>query len=546
MLFNSTEFILFFLPCVLLLFFQLGRSGHDRLAIVWLLAASLFFYSWWNPANLIILVGSILFNYSVGAALAGAAIGLAKRSLLTIGIGANLALIGYFKYANFLVNATNDIAQTQFHFNQIVLPLGISFFTFQQIAFLIDSYRGQVEHRYRFLDYCLFVTFFPHLIAGPLLHHKDIISQFTRRSIFQFNPTHFTVGITIFAVGLFKKVVFADSVAVYATQIFDAAASGEPLTLIEAWVGALGYSLQLYFDFSGYCDMAIGIAKMFSIQLPINFNSPYKSINIIDFWRRWHITLSNYLRDYLYIPLGGNRRGEIRRNLNLLVTMLLGGLWHGAGWTFILWGGLHGLYLVINHQWRSFRQRVLGHDLSQSRWWGRCLSGLVTFVAVVVGWVIFRAENMETATAVLKGMLSFNGVSLSETWSDSLGFLQYVGVRFEGLMPNLTIEVENIDDIDEVEPGTVLVRIAGLLAIAWFLPNTQQWIELYSGAQRQIPALFDASRSSLPLFNAPFKRQLWKKLQWQPTQFWAMISAIFTAIALLNLAKVSEFLYFEF
>ena len=545
MLFNSTEFILFFLPCVLVLFFQIGRQGYYRLAIAWLLATSLFFYSWWNPANLIILVSSILFNYFVGTTLAHTSMNAwAKRSLLTIGIIVNLGLIGYFKYANFLVESTNNLLQTNFYLNSIVLPLGISFFTFQQIAFLVDSYRGQVEHRYRFLDYCLFVTFFPHLIAGPLLHHKEIISQFTNRSIFQFSATNLTVGITIFAVGLFKKVIFADSVAIYATQVFDAAADGESLSLVEAWVGALAYTLQLYFDFSGYCDMAIGIGKMFGIQLPINFNSPYKSVNIIDFWRRWHITLSNYLRDYLYIPLGGNRHGEIRRNFNLLITMLLGGFWHGAGWTFIIWGGLHGAYLIVNHQWRSFRQRVWGHDLSQTHWWGRGLGWFVTFIAVVIGWVIFRAENMETAIAVLAGMFSFNGISLPEAWSGSLGFLENLGVRFEDLMPNLTIEVANIDDVEEIAPGTVISRIAVLLAIAWWMPNTQEWIEQYGATlkQRQIVPKF----INFPWLNAQTQQVLWKNLQWQPIQIWAIISAIFTAVALLNLAKVSEFLYFEF
>lgn len=543
MLFNSTEFILFFLPCVLLLFFQLGRQGYYRLAIAWLLAASLFFYSWWNPANLVILISSILFNYCLGSRLISGAVGsLGRRTLLTIGIVVNLAVIGYFKYANFLVSTTNDILQTDFYLSDIVLPLGISFFTFQQIAFLVDSYRGQIEHRYRFLDYCLFVTFFPHLIAGPLLHHQEIISQLTNRSIFRFNITNLTVGITIFAVGLFKKVILADSVAAYATQVFDAAADGELLTLIEAWIGALGYSLQLYFDFSGYCDMALGIGTLFGIQLPINFNSPYKAVNIIDFWRRWHITLSNYLRDYLYIPLGGNRRGEIRRTLNLMMTMLLGGLWHGAGWTFILWGGLHGAYLVINHQWRSFRQRFLGHDLDQKRSWESSLSWLVTFVAVVVSWVIFRAENMKTAVVVLAGMCSFNGISLPEAWAEPLAFLQSLGVKFEGLMPNLTIEIANIDDVNEVEPGLVLLRIAILLGIVWLLPNTQQWVEQYRTTlnSRPIPSL-----SSIQL-STNVHTKLLEKLQWQPTQFWAIVSAMFTTFALLNLAKISEFLYFEF
>jgi len=548
MLFNSTEFILFFLPCVLLLFFQLGRQGYYRLAIALLVAASLFFYSWWNPANLIILISSILFNYCVGSTLTSTSSGslvrrsLIKQSLLVIGIVVNLAAIGYFKYANFLVHTANEFLQTNFYFSDIVLPLGISFFTFQQIAFLVDSYRGQIEYRYRFLDYCLFVTFFPHLIAGPLLHHKEIISQLTDRSIFRFNINHLTIGITVFAIGLFKKVILADSVATYATQVFDAATDGETLTLIEAWVGALSYSLQLYFDFSGYCDMAIGIGALFGIQLPINFNSPYKAVNIIDFWRRWHITLSNYLRDYLYISLGGNRQGEVRRNFNLIVTMLLGGLWHGAGWTFVLWGGLHGVYLLINHQWRSFRQRMASHNLSQIHKWETGLSWLITFVAVVVSWVIFRAENINTAVAILGGMFSFNGISLPEAWAESLAFLQNLGVQFEGLMPNLTIEIANIEDVNEVEPGIILLRLAVLLGVVWLMPNTQQWIADYGNTLNSRQASEPIAIST----HANLHSNLWKNLQWRPNWLWAIISAILTTISLLNLSRISEFLYFEF
>ncbi|MDY6896734.1 MAG: MBOAT family protein, partial [Cyanobacteriota bacterium] len=394
MLFNSLEFIFLFLPITLLAFFQIGKTGNYRFAIAFLVAASVLFYGWWNPPYLILLIFSLIFNYFIGSALSNKfKIYFSKKLLLTLGIIVNLALIGYFKYANFFLSSVSGLVGKNFDIENIVLPLAISFFTFQQIAYLVDAYKGETKE-YNFLDYCLFVTFFPQLIAGPIVHHKEVMPQFADKSTYRFNLENMAVGMTIFSMGLFKKVVFADNIAVYATPIFKAASEGVAPALFEAWIAALAYTLQLYFDFSGYSDMAIGIARMFGIKLPINFNSPYKAISISDFWRRWHITLSNFLRDYLYIPLGGSRKGEIRRNLNLLITMLLGGLWHGAGWTFVFWGGLHGTYLVINHQYRSLRKR-LGHDLRNTNWLDRGFGWLITFVAVVIGWVFFRAESID-------------------------------------------------------------------------------------------------------------------------------------------------------
>jgi alginate O-acetyltransferase complex protein AlgI len=524
MLFNSFEFIFLFLPITLLIFFQIGRQGYYRWAIALLLAASIFFYSWWNPANLPLLVGSLLFNYALGGAISEHfKIPVNKKLLLTIGVVLNLLLISYFKYADFLISSSNAILGMQVNLLHIVLPLGISFFTFQQIAYLVDAYRGEIK-KYTFLDYALFVSFFPHLIAGPLVQHKDILFQFSERSIIRFKPENFVVGITIFSMGLFKKVVFADNVALYAGPIFNAASGGASITLFDAWIGALAYTLQLYFDFSGYSDMAIGAARMFGIQMPLNFDSPYKSVNIVLFWRRWHITLSNFLRDYLYIPLGGNRYGEVRRNVNLMITMLLGGLWHGAGWSFVLWGGLHGAYLIINNQWRSLRKHW-GHDLQKSTWWGNALSCLVTFVAVVVGWVFFRADSIGTAVAILNGMVGANGISLFSNLEPSLGGLKGWGVQFDGLAPILA----------GTDVRLVLLLIVGLLLIVWFTPNTQQWVERYG------PALNYKASTAKSMGD-----RLWKQVQWRPNGAWAIVSAGITAIALLNLTKVSEFLYFEF
>lgn len=536
MLFNSLEFIFLFLPLTLLGFFGLSAAG-GQLAIAWLLAASIFFYSWWNPANLYLFIPSIVFNYLIGMGLAQSEPrSTYKKALFIFGIGVNLALIGYFKYAGFLASTANTILGTEIDFEKIILPLGISFFTFQQIAYLVDVYRGETKEKYDFLRYSLFVSYFPHLIAGPIVQHKELIPQLANPAVYRFKAENFAIGITTFALGLFKKVVLADGIAVYATQTFDTAATGVSLTFVEAWVGALAFTLQLYFDFSGYSDMAIGLARMMGFHLPINFNSPYKATNIIDFWRRWHITLSNFLRDYLYIPLGGNRRGEGRRNLNLMMTMLLGGLWHGAGWTFVLWGGLHGLYLLINNQWRSFRQRVLGHDLQQHSPWSQRLSWLLTFLAVVVGWVIFRAENMTVAWAMLKGMAGGNGLALPEFLEKPLAFLEPLGVEFGELMPNLAVEIEQVEDVYEVHPSLSIISIAFLMAIVWLLPNTQQWMALSNSN----------SNEKDPVTQPDSVPSRWKKLQWQPNQFWAIVSAILTAIALLNLTRVSEFLYFEF
>ncbi len=502
MLFNSSEFIFLFLPIALIVFFQLGGRGYHQIAIAWLVGVSFFFYGWWEASYLKLLVSSILFNYCTGVALSRCYTikHLNKKRLLAIGIIFNLVLLGYFKYANFFVSSINDSFGTNFNLHTIILPLAISFFTFNQIAYLVDAYRGDAKE-YNFLNYCLFISFFPHLIAGPIVHHKEMIPQFNQNSIYRFNAENMAVGLTIFSLGISKKLFFADCLAPPATQVFDAASHGISLTFFEAWIGAIAYSLQLYFDFSGYSDMAIGAARMFGIKFPLNFNSPYKAENIIDFWRRWHMTLSRFLRDYLYIPLGGNRKGKLRRYLNLMITMLLGGLWHGAGWTFAFWGGLHGIYLVINHQWDSFRQ-TLGHDPSKSSWWSQGLGYLTTFIAIVVAWVFFRAENMAAALAVLKGMIGANGISSP--------FSSFITT-------------------------TKVVILILLLLIAWLTPNTQQWMAQYN------PAI-DVVKNSFPA------KRLWKRLQWQPTTALGVIFGvlIFVATKTLLAAPTSEFLYFNF
>jgi alginate O-acetyltransferase complex protein AlgI len=407
MLFNSYGFIFLFLPIVLLGFFLLARVHHVYAAAL-LAISSLFFYGYWNPAYVGLLLGSIICNYAFGMWIAKAGVQHAatrKKRLLVFAIAANLLLLGYFKYANFFLSSANSLAGSHLSLGDIILPLGISFFTFTQIAFLVDTYQGKVKE-YNFVHYALFVTYFPHLIAGPVLHHKDMMPQFAHASTYHINWNNIATGLLLFTLGLCKKTLWADAIAPFATAIFNGVQLGMTIdtlpTIYEAWSGALAYTLQIYFDFSGYTDMALGIALMFNIRLPINFNSPYKSTSIIEFWRRWHITLSTFLRDYLYIPLGGNRRGKLRRYFNLITTMLLGGLWHGAGWTFVIWGALHGAYLVINNFWRElvverFLRRVPG-------WMGTLAGGFLTFIAVVAAWVVFRAGNMAQALVILKAM----------------------------------------------------------------------------------------------------------------------------------------------
>src|SRR3984893_13029294 len=428
MLFNSVEFIFGFLPVTALVFFGIARRSHPA-AAAWLALASLFFYGWWNWAYVPLLVASAAFNYVCGLHLARFVRARRARSagaLLAFAVGANLLLLGYFKYANFFLGIGASVTGNASAIGQIILPLGISFFTFTQIAFLADVYRGYVKE-YNPIHYGLFVTYFPHLIAGPILHHKEIMPQFEDVHTYEPETKNFTIGFLIFLIGLGKKVLLADTFAAYANPVFDAASLNHSVDFASAWAGTLAYTLQIYFDFSGYTDMAVGLSLLFGIRLPINFNSPYKAISIIDFWRRWHMTLSRFLRDYLYIPLGGNRNGPLRRYTNLLVTMLLGGLWHGASWTFVAWGGLHGLYLIVNHAWAAV------FPVSHPNRLRALAAGGTTFMAVVFAWVLFRAPTFRAAANIIQAMVGGTEISTdfhawSADWSSQFG-LQESGER---------------------------------------------------------------------------------------------------------------------
>ena len=516
MLFNSFEFIFGFFPITAAVFFCLARWSHPA-AAAWLALASLFFYGWWNWAYVPLLLASAAFNYACGVYLARLVRTRRTRPagvLFAFAIAANLLLLGYYKYANFFLGTWSSLTGNASDIGQIILPLGISFFTFTQIAFVADVYRGYAKE-YNPIHYGLFVTYFPHLIAGPILHHKEMMPQFQEARTYRLNTLDLAVGLTIFFVGFFKKTVIADGVALYASPLF--AAPGTP-DLLAAWGGALAYTLQLYFDFSGYSDMAIGLSRVLGVKLPLNFDSPYKAVNVIDFWRRWHMTLSRFLRDYLYVSLGGNRKGTPRRYVNLFVTMLLGGLWHGAGWTFVLWGALHGLYLIINHGWRALRER-LGQDLDRTTASGRAAARLITFTAVVVGWVFFRATSLDDALAILRGMAGLNGVSLPA------GFVTYFGASTRAALDHWGVAFQ-------LGGGSRFVLqyawIIALLPVVMLAPNTQEILGRFQ------PALnFRGGQTMVPL-------------SWRPTPGWAAIVAIATVCGLLSLTRVSEFLYYQF
>jgi len=418
MLFNSYIYILAFLPISLIIYWLLVRMRAVTVAKLWLTAASFYFYGWWDIRYVPLLIASVLFNYAVGVWLArdthvagdstsqrGArdrrprrASDRVRRVILGFGIAANVALLCYFKYMDFFIENLRVLLQTDWGLLGLVLPIGISFYTFTQIAYLVDAYKGEVREN-SLLHYSLFVTFFPQLIAGPILHHREMMPQFADPQNYRVNTRHFALGITIFAAGLVKKVVIADTLAPIASYGFDEATS---LTLLEAWVTSLSYTFQLYFDFSGYTDMAIGAALLFNIKLPFNFDSPYKSLNIQLFWRRWHMTLGRFLMHYIYIPLGGNRRGKLRMYMNLLVTFLIGGFWHGAGWTFLFWGFLHGAALVIHRVWTLLQLRL-----------PKLLAWFMTFQFVNASWVFFRAQEWDDAIKVLRGMVNFESIGLN-------------------------------------------------------------------------------------------------------------------------------------
>lgn len=517
MLFNSYVFILVFIPIVWLGYYLLRQSSLPYLtAIAWLAVASLGFYGWWNPKYILLIITSIGINYGVGMLLQSWQQVLYRKSLLAVGITFNLALLGYYKYANFLTENISSLWLENGLSLDIILPLAISFFTFQQIAFLVDNYRDR-EQRHHPIAYSLFVVFFPQLIAGPIVHHKEMLPQFQQR--WQSPSLDVSIGLSIFTIGLIKKVFIADNIAPYANTVFDVAGSNTGVTFIEAWGGAVAYTLQLYFDFSGYADMAIGLGRMFGIKLPINFYSPLKATSIIQFWRIWHITLSRFLRNYIYVPLGGNRHHQLRTYFNLFAVMVIGGIWHGAGWTFVVWGFMHGLMLTINHLWRH---RLAGKIFKQPQhpgWPIRGLYWLLTFTLVCFAFTYFRAPNMDVANSLASAMLGLENFVLPSSLSH--------------LWPSLAASQSEFAAAARLEVFPLqqagLWLAAGLL-IALAMPNVAQLFSAYDPTT-------DAQQ---------YIKNHWFTLQWKPTWWWGLGLSIALLITIIYMGKPSEFIYFQF
>jgi len=497
MLFNSPAYIFAFLPITLFLYFLLSRLSSKRPAKIWLVMASLFFYGWLKPEYIFLMMASIFVNHQLGRKILHSESPHRAKAVLILGVIFNVSLLVYFKYANFIVDNFSWITSTSYGPFDIILPLAISFFTFQQIAYLVDCY-GDHDKDYDFLDYSLFITFFPQLIAGPIVHHKEMMPQFSKAGNSRYEFNNFSKGVFVFSLGLFKKMAIADTFAIWATAGFDNASA---LTFFDAWAVSLSYTFQLYYDFSGYTDMAIGAALMFNIWLPLNFNSPYKALNIQDFWRRWHMTLSRWLRDYVYIPLGGNRISSIRTASNLFLTFVIGGVWHGAGWTFIVWGALHGIALIAHRIWQQTGVKI-----------NTAIAWFFTFMFVNATWVFFRAKDIETALNILKGMIGRNGFHVSDKFMQVLNALYGV--------PQKIVKISNLPF------HSSLITLQCLLlfgVIALIAPNTMEIIDRTPG--------HDHSR-------APYYRNTIVVLA-------AGLTAGFATLLLITTTG-SEFLYFNF
>jgi alginate O-acetyltransferase complex protein AlgI len=540
MLFNSYPFLFGFLPVVLVGFYVLGASRRDW-ALAWLTAASLFFYAWWRPVNVLLIAPSILVNYGLARGLERTRDANPRQAkvILIVGIVFNLCFLGYFKYLNFFESSLNDAFGAGFVLTRLILPLGISFITFQKIAFLVDVHGGRVD-KFSLADYGLFVLFFPQLIAGPIVHYREMMPQFRAASC-RYDPENVAVGVSLFFFGLAKKLLLADPLSALVAPLYAQAAAGTPQSATEAWIAALGFTLQIYFDFSGYTDMALGVARGFGIKLPLNFNSPLKAINIVDFWLRWHVSLTRFLTAYIYNPLAlhltrrrmaqgkpifGGRNTSIGAFLTLLamptlLTMFISGMWHGAGYTYILWGLLHGVYLCINHAWRLIRPRIWSNARVYNRR-AKPFGFVLTFVAVVAGMVLFRAPTASAALVLWKGMVGVYGVTLPQAVFSRLGsiagFLTSIGVR-----PAWT-------------SGSILmaatIRIGVLLVIALLMPNTLQMLAAYEPALG-VKAGKTASR-------------LERVLTWVPNRTWAVGLACVALAGILSLGELSEFLYWQF
>ena len=506
MLFNSIDFIFVFLPICLLGYFVIQRY-LARAAWFFLSLSSAFFYGYWDTKLLIILCISILLNLSLAVVIRKFTATAQSRKatwVMSGAIVANLGLLVYFKYTNFLIDNYNYLSDSQLLNLDIVLPIGISFYTFTQIAYLVDVRKNLVSD-FNLGNYFLFVSFFPQLVAGPILHHKEMMPQFGKTKPNLITAENCAIGITLFTFGLFKKVIIADGLDPFVGQVFDRPAESiTALSSVDVWLGSLAYTLQLYFDFSGYSDMAMGLARIFGIVLPANFLSPYKSTSIMEFWRRWHMTLSRFLRDYLYFPLGGNRRGPVRRFLNLFLTMFIGGLWHGAGWNFALWGGAHGILLIVNHAWMYVQKFLFPEINLQGSCVYKSLCCITTFLLVVICWVPFRSTSFEITIVMLQKM-----IDLGE------------------LIPEISGLIFGFEHRALTVGGDTAFLMCFALFVVFVFPNS---LELLCNVK---PALGMPAGSM-------------KGLAWKPSTFWMLLTAAMFVWSLINMQVQSPFLYFQF
>ena len=544
MLFNSAEFLFGFVPVALLGFWLLGRYSRVS-AIRWLIVASLVFYGWWRPLNVLIIGPSILLNFALARVLQRLAQNEASargsKLILILGIVLNIGFLGVFKYTDFIAGSINDVFGANLLLQHIILPLGISFITFQKIAFLIDVQAGRVK-TFSFQDYCTFVLFFPQLIAGPIVHYREMMPQFQTASC-RFDKENFAVGLTLLLFGLFKKVVLADQMAPLVTPIYEHAASGASISFFTAWMAAIGFTLQIYFDFSGYTDMALGLARFFGIKLPPNFNSPLRAPSIIDFWLRWHMTLTRFLTAYLYNPLvltltrrrlAKGRPGFAGSNATIgafvsllmvptILTMFISGLWHGAGYGFVIWGLLNGIYITINHGWRLFAVRLWSNRRSYNRFM-HPVGQLVTFLTVAATMIFFRAPTMASAMDLVKGVFGLNGFGLPQDLFGRLGPLA-------GILHRVGVTPEAGSAADFIGAGK---WICLLLVIALALPNTLQILKQYEPALGVKPG-----STNFPSVKLRF-------LEWSPSVPWAVAVSVIGAIAFVAIGGPSEFLYWQF
>lgn len=514
MLFNSEIFIALFLPISLLLFFIFGANSPNK-AIASLIVLSSIFYAWHNPFYLIIIIVSIIGNYLFAIKISGCVDPLKRKSVFVMCVIVNVLVLVYYKYTNFIFENLNYFG-FGFDIPNIILPLAISFFTFQQISFVADIYKCNAALP-SFSDYSAFVLFFPQLIAGPIITYNDFFPQIKNEKVFCPHSANLAVGFTIFILGLYKKTIFADGAAFIADPIFNAAETQLSVSFFQGWIGVFAFSFQIYFDFSGYSDMAVGLARLFNIQFPANFNSPYKSENMIEFWRRWHISLSRFLRDYIYIPFGGNRNGPTRRMMNLMATMLIGGLWHGASWTFIIWGALHGSYLVVNHFVQAKFSRPTQIPIF------RFFKRIFVFYLVSVTWVFFRSETFGGAFRILKGLFCLDGVMQLPIQAR-----KFMGHIVEALGLNQAV----LFDLPASGYRDSCILIFCMFLIVFFMPNVLEWTSRYKSALDFAPY---------------YTKSRWSRyLYWRPTLYHLAIMFVILTVAFSNLGHKKEFIYFQF